>query len=733
MDLIAQEKQLDELLNLMEVDFFEDETFVICGGMNDYTDKRGKEHYGLLSMLKKGIDEEGNKIEGKEKLEDILHKKAKKRIGNKLYTYEKAIECVKDNFCSKIGLWLPKGFVVVDTDTKEDSEKFMQYIKEHDINTSLIKTKNGYHGIFRYDGNDILNSAKKTTKAGFNVDYRVGGDGYIVLPYNDKNREIINLADIEYIRDGLFPIEETSKTKGVSKKTIGSKKNNEVKADKDLIEGGRNDGLFRKLSGFVNNVKLRNYENLLAMAMGLNQIYCKPPLPLEEVESITSGVIEKYAPEPFYNDKGKIIPYILAQRIVKDFNVISDKLSSYIYKDNTYEEVPTDFYNVIDGYIEDKELLRISTVKEVTGHVKSQSYRDTIENSREYINFKNGLLNIKTREIIGHTQEVITLGSINGNYDTTKGDITGTNFEQLLTSSLDESLIPVIQEMLGVCLYPLTDKVHYFYTLIGEGRNGKGILLDIILNIIPSNLRSGITMKDYDTRFANASIKGKTVNICTDDNTVRLEGIGNLKSVTAGEGIFVEKKGVDGEMIKATLTHISSFNQMPSVQEKSNALFDRMIVIPFNVTFGTEEEVREGLKDKVKNPYLKQSILDDELDIIINWALKGLFRVIDNNYAFTKPVEVLDKLEQYRSEVDSVRAWIKEDVTIVKEAKQEDYINLTKLCKIYKSWCEDEELVPVGKRTFSDGLKRYLKGYYKSINNRDCYAVITGYKGQGKL
>ena len=62
--------------------------------------------------------------------------------------------------------------------------------------------------------------------------------------------------------------------------------------------------------------------------------------------------------------------------------------------------------------------------------------------------------------------------------------------------------------MLGVCLYPLTDKVAYFYFLTGEGRNGKGVLLDIILNIIPNEFRSGISIKDYDTQLANAELKG---------------------------------------------------------------------------------------------------------------------------------------------------------------------------------------------------------------------------------
>ena len=727
----VQEQELDKLLDLMGIDFQEDNNFVIAGAMRDYKDKKG-----LKTMYNLSVDEDGNKISDPKELEKIIHSKVKKRIGANLYTYEKALESVASGFASKIGLWIPKGFIVIDTDTEKDSEAILEYIVQHNINTVSIKTKKGYHHIFKYDNNDITNSSKRKLKAGFEADYRVANNGYIILPYNDKHRSIIKMDNIDYMRDGLFPDEEVEK-----KDKIKPNKKNKEQQDKPkkvtesfaIIEGSRNDWLFRKLCGFVRNTQLREFNCLVLLAIGLNETLCNPPLERSEVEQITRGVIDNYSMESYRNGKGNVIPYHLAETVARDLSVISDNMCSYIYKGNTYIEAGDNFYKEIDGYIDNKELMKMNMVNEVTSQVKAMTLRDIIENSRTHINFKNGLFSIEDRKMILHTKNIITLGMYNGNYNENLSDITGTYFEQYLLSSIDNDLIPVVQEMLGTCLYPITDKVHYFYTLLGEGRNGKGVLLDIILNIIPANLRSGITMGDYDTRFSNASIKGKTVNICTDDKTTRLEGIGNLKSVTAGEGIFVEKKGIDGAMIQATLTHISSFNKLPSLQEKTNALFDRMIIIPFNTTFGTEEEVARGEKDRIRNPYLKANILAHEIDIIINWGMQGLFRVIDNDYKFTKPSKIIDVMDEYRNEADSVRKWIFEDVTMVNATQNSDYVKAKELYLVYNKWAMEQAVTPVGRNSFNTALKRYLKLQWKKIDGTDRFSVICGYNGQAKL
>lgn len=428
-----------------------------------------------------------------------------------------------------------------------------------------------------------------------------------------------------------------------------------------------------------------------------------------------------------YNDSGKVIPYYLAKVIAENHNIISDKISMYSYEDNIYKEVEPNAFKYIDNIIDDKQQVKINLINEVTGQIRNMTYRDEIETTRGYIHFNNGLFDVKSRQFVEPNKDIICFGKIPYNYDPKKADIRQTRFARFITSSLNEEMLPVIQELIGVCLYPITDKRAYFYVLYGEGRNGKGVLMDLMLNMIPKNLRSSIPIGGYDTRFINAAIKGKTLNICLDDKTSRLEEIGNFKSVTAGEEIYAEKKGQDGTTIKSILTHISAFNKLPSMNEKANAFFDRMIAIEFKTTFGTQEQVARGEKDELEDIHLKQDILENEMEIIVAWGLEGLFRIIDNDYVFTSNKELIENKESYRNEVDSVRQWALSNlIPIEGNFTNKDLIKAVDLFKRYKSWCEDEGQKPVGRNTFLASMKSLYRGKWKEVDRTLRFAVFNG-------
>lgn len=720
-EVLNQKKQdLMKLFDTLEIDLNNDKAFALIGRIKTYSDA-GK--VGIKDLMEEYNNTYQN-LSDEEKQNKLkqIYRATKIRCDSHEYIFKEGMKRVDGNYAFGLGLLIPKGIIIVDADDEETSNVILNFIKENNIDTPMVKTNHGYHFYFKTD-KEIKHRAGVQAVLGVTVDYRSHGNGknYIVLPYRENYRTVAhNNGVVAELPKELYPVVEEKKSTKSKTKTNKTASTEPIQAFK---EGSRNDSLYRYLCGFANNVQLRTYENLLSLGIGANTIKCNPPLEHEEVEAIVRNVIDNYTLPSYMSNNNKIIAYNLAETIVADYNCVSDTMNSYIYNGKYYEEVPVDYYKIIDKYISDKSLMKTTMIKEVTSQIYRQSNKGTIENSRDYINFKNGLYNIKTRKLEPHNKDIITLGVINGEYDPKKSDITGTTFERFLNTSLDAELIPVVQQMLGVCLYPLTDKIHYFYALVGEGRNGKGVLLDIILNMIPNNLRSGLPMGGYDERFSSSQIKGKQINICTDDKTTRLEGIGNLKSVTAGEGIFCEKKGVDGEMIKAVLTHISAFNVLPSLQEKSNALFDRMILIKFNRTFGTEEEVQRGEKDAVRDINLKTNIINNELDIVVNWALQGLLRVIDNGYKFTITDSIQSTMEDYREEVDSVRAWIKSEIKPVAGTKNSDYKKDKELYKLYKEYCEDEEILPVGRKAFKEGCRRHLRKYWKNIDRYDCYSV----------
>ena len=495
-----------------------------------------------------------------------------------------------------------------------------------------------------------------------------------------------------------------------------------TKTQSSFNEGSRNDSLFKALCKFSTNTQLREFDNLLFMALGINQKLCNPPLEVAEVEGIVRNVIENYTPEPFIGEHGSIIYPLLAEQILKDNHILVDDTQKYIYNGKHYDLVNKNFYNEISSYIEDKSRLTTNTIREVNMNIQHLADHIDEKVDTRYINFQNGLFNVDTKQLEPHSHNNFSLGMYEANYMDWCSDITGTAWEQYLKVTLGEDMIPTIQELIGLCLFPLTRKTQKCFTLIGEGSNGKSVLLNTILKIIPSHLISDLSMEDYDTRFANASIKGKQVNIQLDDRTVHLDKIGNFKKVMSGEPIFIERKGVDGETITTNVTHISSFNKLPSVNEKSQAFLRRLVIIPFEKSFGTEEEVEAGERDLVADPNLEDKI-SKELDIIVAWGIEGLYRVIENNYIITEIATMKKAKSDYAEDSDVVQKWINECVVKHSDLPNKDCLKATQLYHAYMDWAKHEGYTELKRRAFDDRIKVLLKKQSHDYRRNIVYKV----------
>lgn len=482
--------------------------------------------------------------------------------------------------------------------------------------------------------------------------------------------------------------------------------------EEGFAEGSRNDQLFKYLRGLINVKALREKDALLPVALYFNDLKCNPPLNREEVDAIVSSVLRYKAPE-YINDKGRVIPYSLTEFILQNNTLVHSKGTFYVYNGVFYEKIDDSIK--LSGFVEDilvaenrEDLITSKLKTEVCFHAQSKCNVPMFDNMRGYVNFKNGILDVENRRMLPHTPKFYTLGCYNANYNPELAKIEGTAWETYLKTTLGDELIPLIQELIGVCLYPLTDKTHSCFFLIGSGSNGKSILMQTITNIVPVNLRSGLAVEDYDKRFVNSGVKGKTLNINMDDPTTYIEKSGNFKKVMAGEEMAVERKGIDVEIINPILTHISSFNNMPVVKDKSDGFFRRLITIPFAKTFGTPEEFELGLCDAIKDKNLLSKIMQ-ELDIITAWGIEGLYRVIEQGYEFSEVEQTSDLKDGYRLNNDTIAMWCKECIVRHKELKNSDCINTTRLFNAYKEWCQHNGYNHVMRSNFNAQIEVELR------------------------
>jgi len=128
--------------------------------------------------------------------------------------------------------------------------------------------------------------------------------------------------------------------------------------------------------------------------------------------------------------------------------------------------------------------------------------------------------------------------------------------------------------------------------------------------------------------------------------------------------------------MRPTAKHLYSANRLPDVSIDDDAFYRRILLVSFPQTIPKEDRLnRTDLEEQ----------LESELDGILQWAVEGLRRVLDNN-GFTHdlaPADARRKWEEHSSSIGRFKASAlkvtgnSQDV----EAKQDVYTTYTEFCQ----------------------------------------------------
>jgi P4 family phage/plasmid primase-like protien len=177
----------------------------------------------------------------------------------------------------------------------------------------------------------------------------------------------------------------------------------------------------------------------------------------------------------------------------------------------------------------------------------------------------------------------------------------------------------VLQMMAGLSLLPDTS-YEVIFILYGEGGTGKTVFLYILTNLIGKDNVCTLSLNKFVEKHSTHLLTENLLNIVGDlptaGNGVNLNQIeGILKDIASGGNIPVERKNKDPLTAPAIARCVFASNSLPSFADRSDGIWDRLRIIPFNQKFRDSEK---------QNPNLKYDIVKNELPGIFNWALEGL-------------------------------------------------------------------------------------------------------------
>lgn len=611
------------------------------------------------------------------------------------------------------------------------------------FNTLVVKTMSGgYHLYFKYR-QGLKNKAKYIE----GIDIRTDG-GLIVLPYSKvrvdgKNGEynVFNDSEIKDMPGELFNFFRDKcivATPGVTKAALKRKREIPTSYDdlksKKLSDGeGRNQDLISYLGQMIQVPFFRNKDRLREVAFAFTNTYHNPPLEERELESVVQSALN-YSYPPYCDEKGNVDCWELVQKVLKETPCYTKGNLWYIYNNK--------------GYYEYRELRRVQKMyfdyainsKDKTS-IKSKNFADLlmltsedgceVYHEKRYISCLNGIIDTETWKLLPHDEKYKVEVQFKGNFiNEWKEKFNNSEFKKFLENILDLGSIRTLQEAWGLMLSPHAKEVQNCFIYKGEGSNGKSTAFDIQEALIGTNDKiCGIGLGDFGEDFVISMAEGKHVNIVRDDELSGKTVHKFFKSMVCGEPVTVNRKRKDLVRLAFNMTMFFGLNRLPSAADKSTGFFRRPIIIPFNQSFGTEEEVKKGIRKKLKDSGLADRIIDNELDIVFMWALEGLRRVKDNNWKVTKSKAAEAEMEEYREEVDSAYAFFKLNL----EIEPNNFTSSKDLYVKYNEWCLSEQITPMNTRQFSLQLSSFggIKGHnstktargFKNIKFKDMVEV----------
>ena len=600
--------------------------------------------------------------------------KFKGKSAEELQTYEQV-----KNLPEFAGI-LAENTALIDVDDYEQSEILFKIITDLKIKCRVYETKRGKHFLFI---NDKIETNKIHTKlaCGLEADIKIGTkNSYSILKFDNVERKILWDSD-EY---DPVPIWLTP-----------------VKSNIDFFNMENGDGRNQALFNYILTLQTADFSvDDARKTIGLiNDYILKEKLSESELQTILRDDAFK---KPIFFKKGKFLFDKFAVYLKNNNHILRINNQLHIYQDGIYVEGQSEIEAAMIEHIPD---LNRSKRSEITSYLDILIRKNVKMAPANLIAFKNGIYDIETDKLINFSPEYVITNKINYDYNPDAFcELVDDTFDKL--SCNDKSVRALLEEAVGYCFYR-RNELRKSFILTGDKRNGKSTYLAMLKELLGDDNTVALDLGELGERFSSASLLGKLANIGDDIGDDFIANPAMFKKIVSGDWIKGENKGQKEFFFKPYCKLLFSANSIPRIKDKSGAVLDRLVIIPFDARFSKD--------DPDFDPYIKYKLIKPEaLEYLILLGLRGLKRVLDN-HSFTSSEKVKHSIEEYEESNNPILLFFKEINVdeIVNEPTSEVY-------KKYSEFCLANSFTAMSNIEFSKQINRQfdLKITNKTIKGR---------------
>lgn len=381
----------------------------------------------------------------------------------------------------------------------------------------------------------------------------------------------------------------------------------------------------------------------------------------------------------------------VAERLLEKHKIISCGGFFYEYTGGCYrlisvEKIQRYILSIVGKKLTKHKTEEITYFLNIKTHVEIDDLNKSIS-----LNLRNGLFALDAETLYPHTPNDLSTIQLNICYNRSAICHKWMKTVREIFEN-DENKISVLQEFFGLCL---TRETRYEKALmcVGYGANGKSVILNTLEAVLGRQNYSSIPLEKFSNSHYLANLFGKLANISIETNAKSDVYDSTFKAIVSGDSIQADNKFKKPFNFKPCCKLIFALNNLPRVDDKTNAFYRRLLILRFNRSF---EEIEQ-------NKSLKEE-LSEELDGIFLWAVEGLKNLKRRGY-FNKDKQMEAEIDDYKRENNNVIVFVDDACVLTPLAFVEKNLLYTE----YSRWCHENGYKPLGKLKFGKELAKCFK------------------------
>lgn len=321
---------------------------------------------------------------------------------------------------------------------------------------------------------------------------------------------------------------------------------------------------------------------------------------------------------------------------------------------------------------------------------------DYFDRAGGLINMQNGVYDIKNDVLLPHSHKYAFRNIVDFEFDP-KADCP--NFRKFLEDVTvnDESLQKVLMEFVGYILSGDRCFIHKALILLGSGRNGKSTFNQVVGELLGHGNYAAIPMKKLNDPTYLYLLEGKLANIADENSPDSLLDSDMFKTLVAGGEYPVKKLYAQPYNTVNRAKFIFNCNEMPISKDRTNALHERMAIVPFDAHFD------KGTADKK----IFEKLIG-ELPGIFNLAVEG-FKRCYTQMDFTESARMDDMIDTFVEGQDDFGRWFNDNIMLTENSK--DIVYQDDLYKNYWNYMKELDGFPQRRAQFYHMTKTALSRY----------------------